>query len=82
MYQTRESVTSLEFMELYKGIIFVLKLQSNEAHIILIWILSILFSDFKPRGLKIIPAPPLATLTKFFMKIPRKYPSNSSIMPF
>ena len=43
----------------------------NEAHIILCWVFSLLFSDLKPRRLRNIPALLMVTLTEFsFLQIP------------
>ena len=38
----------------------------NETHIILGWILSMLFSGCKARRLRSIPIPSIVTLTEFF----------------
>ena len=58
-------VPSLGLMGLLQESIFVLGLSLNVAHIILDWVFSMLFSDFKAQGLRSIPMPPLAALTVF-----------------
>ena len=60
------SVSSLVLMELYQETIIVLGLLLNVAHIILGWILSMLLTDLKARGLRNIPTPPKTVLTDFF----------------
>ena len=41
-------------------------LLSNVAHIILNWVIMMLFSDFKAQGLRCIPKPPMTAITEFF----------------
>ena len=56
------SVLSLTLVGLQKYVIAAQGLPLNEAHIILGWIFSMLFSNFKARGLKSNPTTPLTAL--------------------
>ena len=59
------SVSSLALVELLRRIIVVYGLQLNEAHIILVCIFSMLFSDSKARGLITIPSSLMTALSEF-----------------
>ena len=65
LYKVMMSISSLVLVELEQEMIIVQRLPLNEAHIILGWIIYMLFSDFKSWGLGSIPTLPMTALTVF-----------------
>ena len=60
------SISSLALMGLKQEMIIEMGLPLNVAYVILDGIFSVLFCDFKPRGLRSLPTPPMVALTEFF----------------
>ena len=65
-YKVVTSISLLALVRLLHKMIVVLGLPLIEANIILSWIFSMLFRDFKAEGLRSIPTLPMVALTDFF----------------